>query len=341
MFDLSGKVAIVSGCNTGLGQGMALALAQAGCDIVGLNIVPANETAAAVEQMGRRFKDIPTDLSVAKAEDLITRATAAFGRIDILVNNASIIRRADALEFSERDWDEVIAVDLKAVFFLAQAAARQFLRQQTAGLSKGGRIINTASLLRPGRRPRALLHRGQERRARADPAARQRVGEIRHHRQRDRAGLHGHRQHSRAARRRRTQQEILAAFPSGRWGLPRTSRGRWCSWPRKPRPTSPVTPSPSTEAGSRAEALSPSAQGDFPQTRRMFAVLMCGCLGPCSVDSAGQSSDARGFFLPSHNASDGPSHFVAAGVMNDIGAGVDGQFVAGEVGNDRAVIFQG
>ena len=60
MFDLSGKVAIVSGCNTGLGQGMALALAEAGCDIVGLNIVPANETAAAVEQMERRFKDIPT-----------------------------------------------------------------------------------------------------------------------------------------------------------------------------------------------------------------------------------------------------------------------------------------
>jgi 2-deoxy-D-gluconate 3-dehydrogenase len=147
MFDLSGKVAIVSGCNTGLGQGMALALAHAGCDIVGLNIVPAGETATAVERMGRRFKDIPTDLSVAKAEDLITRATAAFGRIDIQVNNAGIIRRADSLEFSERDWDEVIAVNLKAVFFLAQAAARQFISQQKVGLSKGGRIINTASLL--------------------------------------------------------------------------------------------------------------------------------------------------------------------------------------------------
>jgi 2-deoxy-D-gluconate 3-dehydrogenase len=147
MFDLSGRVAIVSGCNTGLGQGMALALAQAGCDIVGLNIVPANETAAAVERMERRFKDIPTDLSSAKAEDLVARATAAFGRIDILVNNAGIIRRADALEFSERDWDDVIAVNLKAVFFLAQAAARQFIRQQATGLSKGGRIINTASLL--------------------------------------------------------------------------------------------------------------------------------------------------------------------------------------------------
>ena len=147
MFDLSGKVAVVTGCNTGLGQGMALALAQAGCDIVGLNIAPADETAKAAKGMGRRFQDIATDLSTAKAEDLIARATAAFGRVDILVNNAGIIRRADALEFSEREWDDVIAVNLKAVFFLAQAGARQFIRQQTAGQSKGGRIINTASLL--------------------------------------------------------------------------------------------------------------------------------------------------------------------------------------------------
>ncbi len=147
MFDLTGKVAVVTGCNTGLGQGMALALAQAGCDIVGLNIVPADATATAAKRMGRRFQDIATDLSTAKAEDLIARATAAFGRVDILVNNAGIIRRADALEFSERDWDAVIAVNLKAVFFLAQAAARQFIRQQTAGQSRGGRIINTASLL--------------------------------------------------------------------------------------------------------------------------------------------------------------------------------------------------
>jgi len=147
MFDLKGKVAVVTGCNTGLGQGMALALAQAGCDIVGLNIVPADETGTAAKGMGRRFQDIRADLSAAKAEDLIARATAAFGRIDILVNNAGIIRRADALEFSEREWDDVIAVNLKAVFFLAQATARQFIRQQTAGQSKGGRIINTASLL--------------------------------------------------------------------------------------------------------------------------------------------------------------------------------------------------
>jgi 2-deoxy-D-gluconate 3-dehydrogenase len=142
MFDLNGKVAVVTGCNTGLGQGMALALAQAGCDVVGINIVPASETATILERMGRRFHDIEADLGTAAAEALVQRATAAFGHIDILVNNAGIIRRADALEFTEQDWDEVIAVNLKAVFFLSQAAARQFIRQKT-----GGRIVNIASLL--------------------------------------------------------------------------------------------------------------------------------------------------------------------------------------------------
>jgi 2-deoxy-D-gluconate 3-dehydrogenase len=142
MFDLSGRVAMVTGCDTGLGQGMALALAGAGCDIVGVNIVPPSETAAAVHRMGRRFHDVAADLSVAAAAAVVERAATAFGRIDILVNNAGIIRRADALEFTEQDWDDVMAVNLKAVFFLAQAAARQFIRQKTAG-----RIVNVASLL--------------------------------------------------------------------------------------------------------------------------------------------------------------------------------------------------
>jgi len=142
MFSLTGKVAVVTGCNTGLGQGMALALAQAGADIVGVNISPPDGTAALIAQKGRRFHNIEADLAVAKPEDVIARASATFGRIDILVNNAGIIRRADALEFSEADWDAVIQVNLKAVFFLAQAAARQFVRQNS-----GGRIINIASML--------------------------------------------------------------------------------------------------------------------------------------------------------------------------------------------------
>jgi 2-deoxy-D-gluconate 3-dehydrogenase len=142
MFELNGRVAVVTGCDTGLGQGMALALAGAGCDVVGINVVPADDTGAMIGDAGRRFHDIRADLRTAKAAELIGQAVATYGRIDILVNNAGIIRRADAIDFSESDWDEVMDVNLKAVFFLAQEAARQFIRQQSPG-----RIINVASLL--------------------------------------------------------------------------------------------------------------------------------------------------------------------------------------------------
>jgi 2-deoxy-D-gluconate 3-dehydrogenase len=142
MFTLQGKVAVVTGSRTGLGRGMAVALAQAGCDVVGISKGASDETGALVAACGRRFADLPADVGRADATALIGKATAAFGHIDILVNNAGIIRRADALEFSESDWDAVMDVDLKSVFFLCQAAARQFLAQRTAG-----RIINIASLL--------------------------------------------------------------------------------------------------------------------------------------------------------------------------------------------------
>ena len=142
MFQLDKMVALVTGCDTGLGQGMALALAQAGCDIVGVNVVPADDTAELIHKSGRRFHDIRADLRSAVPVDVVQQAVAAFGRIDILVNNAGIIRRADALEFTERDWDDVMDLNLKAVFFLSQAAARQFIRQNTPG-----RIINIASML--------------------------------------------------------------------------------------------------------------------------------------------------------------------------------------------------
>jgi 2-dehydro-3-deoxy-D-gluconate 5-dehydrogenase len=142
VFQLHNKVAAITGCDTGLGQGMALALAQAGCDIVGINVVPADETAALIRDAGRRFYDIHADLRSAVPVQVIEHAWGAFERIDILVNNAGIIRRADALEFTEHDWDDVMDLNLKAVFFLSQAAARQFIRQKVAG-----RIINIASML--------------------------------------------------------------------------------------------------------------------------------------------------------------------------------------------------
>ena len=142
-FTLSGKVAVVTGCDTGLGQGMAIALAQAGCDIVGVNRKIPEETAARVIATGRRFVAVQADLSQqASIPDVVKKAVAEMGRVDILVNNAGTIHREDALSFSEKNWDEVINLNLKSVFFLSQAVARQFIHQ-----GQGGKIINMASML--------------------------------------------------------------------------------------------------------------------------------------------------------------------------------------------------
>lgn len=142
-FNLAGKVAIVTGCDTGLGQGMTLGLAQAGCDIVGVNRKIPEETAKKVKALGRRFIAIQADLSQQDAiETIVTKAVAEMGRVDILVNNAGTIRREDALSFSETNWDDVMNLNLKSVFFLSQAVARQFIAQ-----GEGGKIVNIASML--------------------------------------------------------------------------------------------------------------------------------------------------------------------------------------------------
>ncbi|MCE9920553.1 2-dehydro-3-deoxy-D-gluconate 5-dehydrogenase KduD [Hafnia paralvei] len=142
-FSLQGKVALVTGCDTGLGQGMAVGLAQAGCDIVGVNIVEPTETIEKITALGRRFLSLTADLrDTSVIPDVVKRASTEFGHIDILVNNAGIIRRQDALEFSEKDWDDVMNLNIKAVFFMSQAVAHQFIAQ-----GKGGKIINIASML--------------------------------------------------------------------------------------------------------------------------------------------------------------------------------------------------
>lgn len=142
-FDLSGKVAIVTGSSTGLGAGMALGLAEAGADIVGVYNQDAPNNAPQIEGLGRRFLGVQADLSTTgPVAGILAKAVEAFGRVDILVNNAGIIRRNKALDFSEQEWDDVMNVNLKSLFFLSQAAARQFIRQGT-----GGKIINIASML--------------------------------------------------------------------------------------------------------------------------------------------------------------------------------------------------
>ncbi len=135
-FSLQGKVAVVSGCDTGLGQGMALGLAEAGCDIVGINIVEPTETIERVTALGRRFLSLTADLRKIDAiPELLDRAVAEFGHIDILVNNAGLIRREDAINFSERDWDDVMNLNIKSVFFMSQAAAKHFIAQGKAARS--------------------------------------------------------------------------------------------------------------------------------------------------------------------------------------------------------------
>jgi len=142
-FKLTDKVALVTGCDTGLGQGMAIGLAEAGCDIVGVNRKIPHETAKRVEALGRRFHAIQADLrDQQQLTSIVDQAVAKMGHLDILINNAGTIRRCDAIDFSEKDWDEVMDLNLKSLFFLSQAVARQFITQRS-----GGKIINIASML--------------------------------------------------------------------------------------------------------------------------------------------------------------------------------------------------
>jgi 2-deoxy-D-gluconate 3-dehydrogenase len=142
LFNLAGRTALVTGANTGLGQGIAIALAEAGADIVVAGRSPADDTAARVRALGRRFLDVRADLSsTAPLRDVVAAAVNLNGRLDIVVNNAGIIRRADSVDVDEADWDAVIDTNLKSVFFLSQAAARHMAAHG------GGKIVNIASLL--------------------------------------------------------------------------------------------------------------------------------------------------------------------------------------------------
>jgi 2-dehydro-3-deoxy-D-gluconate 5-dehydrogenase len=142
LFNLAGKTALVTGANTGLGQGIAIALAQAGADIVAAGRSDAGATGAAVAALGRRFLALEADFSsTGPVQRVVDAAAGLNGRLDILVNNAGTIRRADSLDVTEEDWDAVIDTNLKSLFFLSQCAARHMAQKG------GGKIINIASLL--------------------------------------------------------------------------------------------------------------------------------------------------------------------------------------------------
>ena len=141
-FSLEGKTALVTGANTGIGQAIAVALAEAGADVAVAGRSEPTETLRAIEAMGRKAVNIKADLSsIEPVNRVIDEALAGLGRLDVLVNNAGIIRRDDLLQFSEEDWDAVIDTNLKTLFFLSQAAARHMAERGS------GKIVNIASLL--------------------------------------------------------------------------------------------------------------------------------------------------------------------------------------------------
>ena len=143
LFNLNGKVAIVTGTSRGLGKAMAIALAKAGANIVGVGVSDMSETKEEIQKVGRQFLEIKADLTNTKSVDKIVSETVKkFGGIDILVNNSGTIRREDAINYKEKDWDDILNLNLKTLFFLSQKVAKQFMKQET-----GGKIINIASML--------------------------------------------------------------------------------------------------------------------------------------------------------------------------------------------------
>lgn len=140
-FSLKGKVAIVTGSDTGLGQGFCKAFVEAGAKVMGVSYVASEKTQ---EMLGEEnFSYLQENLlSIEPIDRIVTKTIEKYGRIDILVNNAGIIKREDAIDFCEESWDSVMAINSKTVFFLSQAVARQFIKQ-----GGGGKIISVASML--------------------------------------------------------------------------------------------------------------------------------------------------------------------------------------------------
>lgn len=142
-FRLDGKVAMVTGAGSVLGQGICRGLAEAGADIVGVDYVEMNETKRQVEASGKKFLGVVANLlNIEPIQGILNLALRNFGEIDILVNNAWVAQKADVLDFTEKDWDEAVNLNMKTIFFFSQALAKQFIKQK-----RGGKIINIASIL--------------------------------------------------------------------------------------------------------------------------------------------------------------------------------------------------
>lgn len=144
MYSLKNKNAIVTGARTGIGQAIAVSLAEAGADIVAVGDKPMPETKELVEKQGRKFIQVNADLTKPGEklfDDIVRAAVMHMGKVDILINNAGIIRRNDSIDFTEQDWDDVMNINIKSMFFLSQRVAKEFIKQG------GGKIVNIASML--------------------------------------------------------------------------------------------------------------------------------------------------------------------------------------------------
>ena len=143
LFNLDGKVAIVTGASRGLGQAMAIALAEAGANIVGVGVSDMIETENEIKRHNKKLLPIKADLtSIENVDEIIVKTIEEFGRVDILVNNAGTIRREDSINYTEQDWDDIFNLNLKTLFFLSQRVAKEFIKQ-----GDGGKIVNIASML--------------------------------------------------------------------------------------------------------------------------------------------------------------------------------------------------
>lgn len=221
-FKLDGKVAVVTGANTGLGQGMAVALAQAGAKVVCVARRSCEDTENMIREFGGEVATVIADLSSMEAiPTVLDGALAAFGKVDILVNNAGLIKRCDAIDYSEEDWDSVIMVNEKMVFFLSQAFARQYMKQ-----GSGGKIISIASMLSYQGGVRVPAYAASK--SAVMGITKSMANEWAKHQINVNAIAPGYMATNNTAQLRsdgERSEEILARIPAGRWGTPQDMMG--------------------------------------------------------------------------------------------------------------------